>query len=111
MLPSRSSDLATQSPSLRRASLAIARGIRTARLFPHFETVVSFRICIYFEYTSDPLAIQAGDAQVPHLAVSHANRGCVPWPPVAIVVVKSRSEKFRANPAPLGESQIGRAHV
>src|ERR1017187_9773868 len=68
MLPSRSKSNATQSPSLRRASLAIACGIRTARLFPHFETVVSFRICIYFEYTSDPPAIQVGDAQLPYLA-------------------------------------------
>ena len=59
MLPSLSRSSARQSPSLRRASLAIARGIRTARLFPHFETVVSFRICIYCEYTSDPHAIPA----------------------------------------------------
>src|SRR5579863_6572517 len=52
MPPFRSSTSATQSPSLRLACLAIASGIRTARLFPHFEIVVSFRICIYFEYTS-----------------------------------------------------------
>jgi hypothetical protein len=27
--------------------------MRTAKLFPHFEIVDSFRICIYFEYTAD----------------------------------------------------------
>jgi hypothetical protein len=43
----------TQSPSARLACLAIASGIRTAKLFPHFEIVDCFRMCIYFEYTSD----------------------------------------------------------
>jgi hypothetical protein len=57
MPPSLSRASATQSPALKLACLAIASGIRTARLFPHFETVVSFRICIYFEYTSDTHAI------------------------------------------------------
>ena len=48
---------AAQSPALRLGCLAITNGIRTARLFPHFETVVSFRIGIYFEYTSDTGAL------------------------------------------------------
>src|ERR1019366_9230943 len=65
MLPSGSKSNARLSPSLRRASLAIACGIRTARLFPHFETVVAFRICIYFEYTSEP----TGDSSQNHLPV------------------------------------------
>ena len=51
MLPSRWSDKAIHSPSLRRACLATLRGIRTAKLFPHFDTIVSFAICIYFKYT------------------------------------------------------------
>ncbi|MGH9673889.1 MAG: hypothetical protein ACRD44_11970 [Bryobacteraceae bacterium] len=53
----------TQSPSLRLACLAMASGIRIARLFPHFETVVSFRMSIYFEYTFD-------SGRVLHLAMS-----------------------------------------
>lgn len=53
MTPFRSRSSVTQSPSPRLARLAIASGIRTARLFPHFEIVDSFRICIYFEYTSE----------------------------------------------------------
>src|ERR1019366_272546 len=72
--PSLSRASATQSPSLRLACLAIARGIRTARLFPHFETVVSFRMCIYFEDTSDSHAIQARHAQLPHSDVLRLNR-------------------------------------
>src|SRR5579863_2951988 len=60
MRPSRSSARFTQSPSPRLACLAIASGIRTARLFPHFEIVDSFRMCIYFEYTSDLHAIRHG---------------------------------------------------
>jgi hypothetical protein len=34
-----------------RAFVTIARGIRTARLFPHLTTCVSFGIWIYIEYT------------------------------------------------------------
>jgi hypothetical protein len=44
----------TESPSARLACFAIARGIRTAKLFPHFAILDSFRICLYFEYTTDP---------------------------------------------------------
>ncbi|MDR3700991.1 MAG: hypothetical protein P4L56_15195 [Candidatus Sulfopaludibacter sp.] len=51
MPPSRLRVTDTQSPSPRLACLAIASGIRTARLFPHFEIVDSLRIRIYFEYT------------------------------------------------------------
>ena len=53
MLPSRSSSSARQSPSLKLACFASGFGIRIARLFPHFETMVSFCICIYFDYTSE----------------------------------------------------------
>ncbi len=53
MVPSRWSATATQSPSLIRACFAIPWGIRTARLLPHLETVVSLRIWIYFKYTRD----------------------------------------------------------
>src|SRR5437016_4270536 len=44
MLPSRSRDSASLSPSLILACLAIFSGIRTARLAPDLEIVVSFRI-------------------------------------------------------------------
>jgi hypothetical protein len=42
--------------------LAIASGIRTARLLPHFEIVDSFFICIYFEYTPGSNARDSGAA-------------------------------------------------
>ena len=74
MPPSPSRASATQSPSLRLACLAIASGIRTARLFPHFETVVSFCICIYFEYTRDTRAIQPRRLRL-HLGGVHDQRG------------------------------------
>ena len=47
MLPSVARSSVRRSPSARRASLAKATGIRTARLFPHLETCVSLgiRIC------------------------------------------------------------------
>ncbi len=49
----------TLSPSPMPACLAIANGVRTARLFPHFETIVSFRICIYFEHTAIAVEFQS----------------------------------------------------
>src|SRR5438309_1189508 len=48
--PARSSD--NRSPSASRASLTIACGILTAKLFPHLATCVSFGIWIYIEYTA-----------------------------------------------------------
>jgi len=52
MLPSASSSSDNRSPSARRASLAIACGILTARLCPHLAISVSAGIGIYMEYTS-----------------------------------------------------------
>jgi hypothetical protein len=63
MPPSRSRVSVKQSPSPRLACLAIASGIRIAKLFPHFEIVDSFRICIYFEYKCDFHAIGLGDKE------------------------------------------------
>src|SRR5215469_10963075 len=51
MPPSRWRASLTESPSARLACFAITRGIRTAKLFPHFAILDSFRICLYFEYT------------------------------------------------------------
>jgi len=48
-----------RSPSASRASLTIAWGILTARLFPHFDTCVSFGIWIYIEYTVSSVLRQA----------------------------------------------------
>ena len=42
--PSSPKCISTRSPLLKPACLAIGSGIRTARLFPHFATVVSFTI-------------------------------------------------------------------
>lgn len=44
MPPFRSRANLTESPSVRLACFAIARGIRTARLFPHFAILESFRM-------------------------------------------------------------------
>src|ERR1019366_10237783 len=52
--PARSSD--NLSPSARHASLTIDWGILTAKLFPHFDTCVSFGIWIYIEYTPQPVS-------------------------------------------------------
>jgi len=52
IVPSVARSSVSRSPSARRASLAIVKGIRTARLFPHLEIWVPFGICIYLDYTS-----------------------------------------------------------
>src|SRR5712691_9690962 len=56
--PARSSD--NRSPSASRASLTIACGILTAKLFPHLATCVSFGIWIYIEYTGSTGSFSTG---------------------------------------------------
>ena len=52
ILPSLARTHDSRSPSANRASLTMARGILTARLFPHVATRVLLGISIYNEYTA-----------------------------------------------------------